>query len=41
VGSDGRVLVDGEPRKLGVGLLQRTIDIPQEVSFVTEAICSD
>lgn len=41
VGNEGRVVVDGEPRAVGVGLWRRTIDAPQEVIFVTEPICND
>jgi hypothetical protein len=41
VGSEGRVVVSGAPRAIGAGFWKRTIDTPQEVSFVTESICSD
>lgn len=41
VGSEGRVVIDKKPRTIGVGLLRRTIDAPQEVRFVTEPICGN
>ncbi len=41
VGIEGRVVAGGAPRTIGAGFWRRTIDIPQEVAFVTEPICSD
>lgn len=41
VGSDGRVTIDGSPKKVGLGLWRREISTPQEVTFVTGEICSD
>ena len=41
VGSEGRVIAVGEPKFVGVGSWRRTIETPQEVTFVTGEICSD
>lgn len=41
VGSEGKVTIAGEPKRVGLGIWGRVIQTPQEVSFVTESICSD
>jgi len=41
IGSDGKVIVNGTQKFIGVGSWKRTIETPQEVTFVTGEICSD
>lgn len=41
VGSEGSVTIDGDPKAVGLGLWRRSIETPQEVTFVTGQICND
>lgn len=41
VGSEGKVTIAGEPKRVGLGIWGRAIETPQEVTFVTGEICSD
>lgn len=41
VGSDGRVIANGDLKFIGIGSWKRTMETPQEVTFVTERICND
>ena len=41
VGSEGKVTIDGAPKAVGLGLWRRSIETPQEVTFVTGQICND
>ena len=41
VGSEGKVIAAGTPKFVGVGFWRRSIETPQEVTFVTKQICDD